>query len=97
MSFCLGTTRENETLFKYRNGKSYKDYVTNHANFTPKFLDEADPDLVRKAESVCNGTEDRQCIIDYVFTLNENVAKNTQTVQIQAQENEVVLGKAVVS
>ena len=45
------------------------------------------------AIDVCNGTEDRQCLIDRIMTGKDEVAKNTQNVQIQAQETEATLGK----
>ena len=45
------------------------------------------------AIDVCNGTEDRQCLIDRIMTGKDEVAKNTQNVQIQAQETEATLGE----
>ena len=45
------------------------------------------------AVEFCNGTEDRQCLVDYIFTGSQEVAQGTQDVQIQAKETEAVLGK----
>ena len=89
----LGTTLESESLFTYQNGKTHKDYVTDHDGFVPKFLDEVEQGLMDSAVKFCNGTEDRQCLVDYIFTGSQAVAQGTQDVQIQAKETEAVLGK----
>ena len=77
----------------FRNGKTYADFVTKNADFVPKFLDEANQTLVAEAEVVCNGTQNQQCIFDYVFTLNAAVAQTTQNTQETAQANTEELGR----
>ena len=42
---------------------------------------------------VCNGTGDQQCIYDYAVTLDTAVAVNTQEIQIQAEANDLEIGK----
>ena len=91
--FIAGTTQESETLFQYFNGRSYQYFVADNADFTPKFLDEANQTLVAEAETVCNGTTDLRCIFDYVFTQNPEVAVNTAGTQTQAKNNDLEVGK----
>ena len=90
--FIAGTTQESETLFDYFNGRSYQYFVTDNADFTPKFLDEANQTLVAEAETFCNGT-DLPCIFDFVFTQNPEVAENTAGTQTQAKNNDLEVGK----
>ena len=76
----------------FHNGKTYADFVTKNADFVPKFLDEANQTLVAEAEVVCKGTQNQQCIFDYVFTLNTAVAQTTQNTQETAEANTEELG-----
>ena len=91
--FIAGTTQESETLFDYFNGRSYQYFVTDNADFTPKFLDEANQTLVAEAEIFCNSTTDLPCIFDLVFTQNQEVAENTAGTQTQAKNNDLEVGK----
>ena len=91
--FIAGTTQESETLFEYFNGRSYQYFVADNADFTPKFLDEANQILVAEAKTVCNGITDLPCIFDYVFTQNQEVAENTAGTQTQAKNNDLEVGK----
>ena len=87
-----GTTYANESIFVYRNGRSHQYYVTDNADFVPKFLDETDPALIAEAESQCNGSSNLPCIFDYVYTRNGELARATQQTEQQAQATQGDLG-----
>ncbi|KAL4219782.1 hypothetical protein ACF0H5_020194 [Mactra antiquata] len=61
--------------FVYPEGKNHFDY--HNASFIPRFLDEAAPEKIKEAESVCNGSKNSECVFDYVFTENEEIASST--------------------
>ena len=88
-----GTTREAESLFLYHNGQSFKDFVTDNAAFVPKFLDEANQTLVAEAGVECGGLDKQECVFDYVFTLNADVARDTQGTQDQSAANDLEISK----
>ncbi|XP_053372780.1 uncharacterized protein LOC123559692 [Mercenaria mercenaria] len=73
-----------ESIFKYDNGKSHSAY--SFPDFVPKFLDEANETLVAEATSLC-GEGNNQCIFDYVFTGNAELAAATTATESQAAEN----------
>ena len=77
----------------YHNGQSFKDFVTDNAAFLPKFLDEANQTLVAQAGEVCGGLDKQECVFDYVFTLNAEVARDTQSAQSQSAANDLEIGK----
>lgn len=79
-----GLTSSAESIFKYDNGKSHADY--SFPDFVPKFLDEANQTKVAEATALC-GEGNNQCIFDYVFTGNEELASATTATEKQAAEN----------
>ncbi|XP_053372749.1 uncharacterized protein LOC123561027 [Mercenaria mercenaria] len=76
-------TLGNESLFKYDNGRSHADY--SFPDFVPKFLDEANETKVAEAKELC-GEGNNQCIFDYVFTGNPELALETNTTEALADE-----------
>ena len=82
-------TSSAESIFKYDNGKSHIDY--SFPTFVPKFLDEANETIVSEATSIC-GDGNNQCIFDYVFTGNTELALETTATENQASENSADAG-----
>jgi hypothetical protein len=76
-------TLANESLFKYNDGISHSDF--SFPDFVPKFLDEANETVVAEAKEMC-GEENNQCIFDYVFTGNKELALETNTTETRAEE-----------
>ena len=76
-------TSADESLFKYDNQLSHSNF--SFPNFVPKFLDEANETLVAEAKQLC-GDDNNQCIFDYVFTGNKELALETNTTEAQAQQ-----------
>ncbi|XP_053372966.1 uncharacterized protein LOC123561091 [Mercenaria mercenaria] len=76
-------TSVNESNFRYDNGKSHADF--NFPDFVPKFLDEANQTIVDEAKSVC-GEGNNQCIFDFVFTGNKELAQTTTLTEAEAAE-----------
>jgi hypothetical protein len=87
--FLIGLTSAAQSIFKYDNGKSHSDY--SFPTFVPKFLDEANETLVAEATSLC-GEGKNQCIFDYVFTGNSDLALATTATEDQASENNADAG-----
>lgn len=83
------TTRE-QSIFEYPTGRSHADF--NFPNFVPKFLDEADKEVVSNATQIC-GKENLECIFDLVFTGSEEIAEETKQANIQHTEAVMINGK----
>ena len=83
-------TLADESIFVYRKGLNHANF--SHPEFTPKFLDEADPKLVENATVTC-GETNLECIFDLVFTRNDKLAKETQYTSVQHAETLVVTRK----
>lgn len=78
-----GMTTSEESVFKYDSGKTHADY--SFPEFVPKFLDEANQTLVDEAVDLC-GEGNNQCIFDFVFTGNAELANQTTATETQAAE-----------
>ena len=86
-----GKTTDAESKFKYDDGKTRADYST---DFVPKFIEEADHDQIKEAEDKC-GETNVQCIFDYVFTGDEEIAEETLSTQVQAEASSEEAGKYI--
>ena len=75
-----GITTAQESIFKYGDGFTHANFI--QANFTPKFLEEANATLRAEAEKKCSGN--LQCVFDLVFTGNEQLAKETGSTEEKA-------------
>lgn len=84
-------TNASETLFKYDDGVSHADF--SFKNFTPKFLDQADKEVVDNATTFCKGN--LQCVFDLVFTDNKELAADTTATDDRAAENTANAGKYI--
>ncbi|XP_052777913.1 mucin-like protein [Mya arenaria] len=69
----------NASAFFYPDGKSHEDY--HNKTYIPKFLDEADNARVKDAEKVCGGSQNLECIFDYVFTELKEVGEMTNAIK----------------
>jgi len=81
-------TNSSESLFKYDDGLGHADFI--NKTFVPKFLDQADPEVVANATTFCKNNT--QCIFDLVFTDNRELAAETTATEDQAAENEASAG-----
>ncbi|KAK3612288.1 hypothetical protein CHS0354_011006 [Potamilus streckersoni] len=86
-------TNASGSAFRYPPGKTHKDFA--HADFTPKFLDEADPVAIEKAKIYCG--EDMECIFDYVFTGSKDVAIETRSIGLEANAVEIQIVNVIPS
>ncbi|XP_052243009.1 mucin-like protein isoform X1 [Dreissena polymorpha] len=66
---------DNTSVFFYEDGKRHADY--HNASYVPRFLDTVDNETLAKAIHACNGSVNVECVYDYAFTLNIEVAENT--------------------
>ncbi|WAR23702.1 MLP-like protein [Mya arenaria] len=62
------------SAFIYKDNEDHQTYQNN--SFTPKFLSDADPEIVQNAIETC-GEENIACTFDLVFTEDKSVAENT--------------------
>ncbi|WAR05736.1 FBN1-like protein [Mya arenaria] len=75
-------TTEAESIFKYDEGITHNDF--SHPEFTPQFLEEANQTMVQEANTTCNGNI--QCIFDFVFTGDRQLALQTGSTEELADE-----------
>ncbi|XP_052249684.1 uncharacterized protein LOC127857318 [Dreissena polymorpha] len=75
-----GMTNASESIFKYGDGFTHANFI--QTNFTPKFLEEANATLRAEADKKCSGN--LQCVFDFVFTGNEQLAKETGSTEEKA-------------
>ncbi|XP_053386930.1 uncharacterized protein LOC123542087 [Mercenaria mercenaria] len=87
------TINPNNSAFVYDDGGSHFDF--HNDSYVPRFLDEADPELRAKAIEVCNGPENTECVFDYVFTENPDVAEKTKQVKGQAETDKIEIEETV--
>lgn len=73
-------TTADESIFRYNDGITHANF--SFRNFTPKFLDEANQTLVAEANRICNNVQ--QCVFDYVFTGNRDLATYTAATETQS-------------
>ncbi|KAL4229260.1 Mucin-4 [Mactra antiquata] len=85
-------TTSDESIFKYNSGETHADY--SFPNYVPSFLDEVNQTVIDEATSFC-GTGNNQCIFDYVFTGNTELAADTTATQTQADENDAQASNVV--
>lgn len=75
----LGQIDEERSVFIYSEGMTPKDFE--NATYVPKFLEDAvkeNQTKVEEAERICGGLKNTQCVFDFLFTLKEDIAKNTR-------------------
>ncbi|KAH3701383.1 hypothetical protein DPMN_076368 [Dreissena polymorpha] len=78
-------TTAQESIFKYADGYTHANFV--QENFTPKFPEEANATLRAEAEQKCN--KNLQCVFDFIFTGNEQLARETErTEELAVRANE---------
>ena len=78
-------------MFYYSKGQGVANFsVPNHK---PQFLDELDNVTRKKAEDVCGGPQNTQCIFDYSQTGNRELAQNTQRTLEENEENQKIASK----
>ena len=86
-----GQITEEESLFYYPDGQSFANFsVPDHQ---PQFLDELDNVTRQKAETVCRGLQNIQCIFDYSQTQNKELAQNTQRTLDENEANQRIAGE----
>ncbi|XP_052777286.1 uncharacterized protein LOC128214704 isoform X2 [Mya arenaria] len=75
----------NASAFFYPDGTSHDDYH-NHT-YIPRFLDEVDKAKISNAELVCGGSQNLECIFDFVFTDIEEVGEMSNAIKVQAESS----------
>ncbi|XP_052803968.1 uncharacterized protein LOC128234050 isoform X2 [Mya arenaria] len=75
-------TTETESIFKYDEGITHSDF--SHPEFTPQFLEKANQTMVQEANTTCNGNI--QCMFDFVFTGDRQLALQTGSTEELADE-----------
>ncbi|XP_052241381.1 uncharacterized protein LOC127851584 [Dreissena polymorpha] len=78
--FYYGQTwsvNDSVSVFIYEDGKKHSDY--HNASYVPRFLDTVDNATLAAAIKTCNGSEHMECIFDFAFTLNIDIAKTTNS------------------
>jgi disulfide oxidoreductase YuzD len=91
MFYIIGEIDGKKSVFVYEDGKSHEDYQNN--SFTPRFLDEVDADKRTQAEQYCNGTKNIECVFDFVFTENKEVANATRSLKTIADQDRHEISK----
>ncbi|XP_053387247.1 uncharacterized protein LOC123541978 [Mercenaria mercenaria] len=94
--FSYGQTwaiNPNNSAFVYDDGKSHFDFQ--NETYVPRFLDEADPELIAKAEKICDGSNNTECVFDYVFTEKPDIAEETKKVKGQSDADKVEIDEIV--
>ncbi|XP_052238542.1 neurogenic locus notch homolog protein 1-like [Dreissena polymorpha] len=88
---------DDTSVFIYEDGKSHADY--HNASYVPRFLDTVDNETLTKAYKACNGSNNVECVFDYAFTLNIDVAENTKTKRqdVDAARKEIVMSMPTVN
>ena len=91
IKFHTGQLTKDESLFYYPKGECVANFsVPDHK---PLFLDELDNVTRKKAEDVCGGQQNIQCIFDYSQTGNRELAQNTQRTLEENEENQKIASK----
>ena len=89
--FFTGQITKEESLFYYPDGLSVANFsVPDHK---PQFLDELDNSTRQKAEAICGGLQNIQCIFDFSQTQNKELAENTQRTLNENEENQRIAGE----
>lgn len=78
------------SAFIYEDGKSHEDF--HNESYVPRFLDEVDPEKRTEAERVCNGSQNIECVFDFVFTEKPEVAEDSNKIRQQADSTQEELG-----
>ncbi|XP_053387695.1 uncharacterized protein LOC123541782 [Mercenaria mercenaria] len=84
--FAYGKTwriNPNNSAFIYNEGKTHFDY--HNETYIPRFLDEVNPAKVLEAENTCNGSQNIECIFDFVFTEKPEIAENSNRIKGQSE------------
>ncbi|KAL4236418.1 hypothetical protein ACF0H5_004803 [Mactra antiquata] len=81
------------SVFNYPVGKTHSDY--NFPDYRPKFLMNANPIVVTEAYRTCDGSENTQCVFDFVFTEDNDVALDTQFVERVVGNNRLTNNQTV--
>jgi disulfide oxidoreductase YuzD len=77
----------NTSVFKYFENNTSSDY--SNKSYIPSFLDTVDPAKIEEAVKLCEGLQNIQCVFDFVFTDNENVANDTKKRKNKADETDM--------
>ncbi|XP_067687043.1 uncharacterized protein [Haliotis asinina] len=70
---------ESESILRYEGELTYAQ--ANNASFVPVFLEEIVGETRTKAEEVCGGATNKQCILDFAATGNQALAQSTKALQ----------------
>ncbi|XP_052274481.1 uncharacterized protein LOC127874294 isoform X2 [Dreissena polymorpha] len=87
------SVNDSSSVFIYDDGEKHSDY--HNASYVPRFLDTVDNVTLAQAEKACNGSKNMECVFDYAFTLNENIAKATNKIRVTINNNEEEIAKVV--
>ena len=69
-------------MFIYSKGKGHQDY--HNASYIPPFIEDAPTDKVEQGKSICSGNNNIQCIFDFVFTEDEQIAYQTKATDLSS-------------
>ncbi|XP_053395504.1 uncharacterized protein LOC123523715 isoform X3 [Mercenaria mercenaria] len=83
------------SVFYYSDRLGPADY--SNASYIPKFLMDANKTKVEEAKRICGGDENVQCVFDYVFTEDKNVARHTKNTKTKADEASIEIDKKIPS
>ncbi|XP_053387796.1 mucin-like protein [Mercenaria mercenaria] len=83
----------NNSAFVYDVGKSHVDF--HNETYVPRFLDEADPQLIAKGEKICEGSNNTECVFDYVFTEKPDIAEETKKIKGQSDADKAEIDETV--
>ncbi|XP_060603455.1 mucin-like protein isoform X2 [Ruditapes philippinarum] len=83
----------NDSAFVYEDGTTHFDY--HNDSYVPRFLDEVDEETRKNAEKVCNGSQNIECIFDFVFTEKTEIAEEANRIKGQADSTRVELDETV--
>lgn len=61
-------------------------------SFTPMFMEDFNQQEISRAQEVCGGPQNFNCIYDFLATQNEAIANVTKTVYQTALEEEISAG-----
>ena len=88
--FVLGAISCSESAFRYEIEKPYDRF--SHPDFNPLFVEDFPTDVQESAKILC-GVKNKACIFDYLATKDDSFAKETKTINNEAQQDIKNIGK----
>ena len=88
--FVLGAISCSESAFRYEIEKPCDRF--SHPDFNPLFVEDFPTDVRQSAKKLC-GEKNKACIFDYLATKDDSFAKETKTINNEAQQDIKNIGK----